>query len=102
MLTGASAILKSFAIGRELRRRHQAAGADHHEHHVHDPEHRLADHLQWACSRASSAGTRARFRGALPAVRARRLRSATERSKNDDDALADAEIQERRFVATAS
>ena len=27
---------------RELRDRHQAAGSDQHEHHVHDPEHRAA------------------------------------------------------------
>ncbi len=45
-LTGTLAILKSCAIGRDLRRRHQAARRNHDKGHVHDPEDRRADHLR--------------------------------------------------------
>jgi hypothetical protein len=61
---------------RELRGRHQAAGADHHEHHVHHPEDRRAEHLGRACSRAASAAPCA---GGPPATSPGRRRAQQQR-----------------------
>jgi hypothetical protein len=82
---------------RELRGRHQAAGADQHEHRVHDPEDRRANHFP-GCVVA---------RGLLQAGLRRRglaldRRTQKQRHHDDDDALRDTEPQEGRLVAPRS
>ncbi len=79
----------------ELRGRHQAAGSDHHEHHVHDPERRRLQHL----------GRRKVTPRLLHTRRCRRRRIAAhgrtqeQREQHHDDALADPEPEERGLIA---
>ena len=81
--------------GRELRRRHQAAGSDQDEHQVEQPEQRRAQHLE-----RRVVARRLRGRGGHRRVPRRpAARAAASAATTDDDALAEAEPQERRLVA---
>ena len=78
---------------RELRDRHQTAGANHHEHDIHDPERRRLEHLGRAVVAPASAAPLA-----PPAPPPRPARRAQQqRDDHHDKALAEAEPQGRRI-----
>ena len=80
---------------RDLGRRHQAAGGDHHEHQIHHPEDRAAQHL-----RRRKVDLGLRQIELLLFCRHRHRRPANEEGEREhDQALPDAEIEERALIA---
>jgi len=79
----------------QLRGSHQAAGRHHHEHDVHDPEHGFAQHFGRA---VVALGLLHVDRGDGHLLGLRRARQEP-RQQEHDGALADAEVEERGFVA---